>query len=194
MTNELSKQHVSLFEQIKQIDANGNEFWSARDLSKVLEYSEYRHFLPVIKRAKEACNNSGQEASDHFEDILDMITTGKTAQRKVDSVKLSRYACYLIVQNANSQKEEMSFAESYFTTWNTEHIVHPSSIKRLIFSINDIPVILDRDLAKLYHISASLKDLGKKPVVSEVEPWFAFSKMDANVLEMLNLLKIKINE
>lgn len=67
------KQPNSLFEQIKQVDEHGNEFWSARDLSKALEYSEYRHFLPVIERAKEACNNSGELLSHHFEDILDMI-------------------------------------------------------------------------------------------------------------------------
>lgn len=70
-------------------------------MAKVLKYSEYRHFTPVVNRVKEACNNSGFSIADHFEDTLEMITTGKTAQREVESVKLSRYVCYLIVQNAH---------------------------------------------------------------------------------------------
>ncbi len=70
MAKGIIKTALTVFEQIKQTDNNGNEFWSARDLSKVLEYSEYRHFIPVIDRAKEACENSGQLISHHFEDIL----------------------------------------------------------------------------------------------------------------------------
>lgn len=114
MSNELSHKHNNLFEEIKHTDENGNEYWSARDLSKVLEYSEYRHFLPVIERAKEACANSGQEVANHFEDILEMINLGKTAQREVESVKLSRYACYLIVQNADPGKEVVALGQTYF--------------------------------------------------------------------------------
>ncbi len=114
MTKELNNKHLSLFEQIRQIDENGNEFWSARDLSKVLEYSEYRHFIPVTERAKEACTNSGQHIDDHFEDILEMVNIGSGAQRKTESVKLSRYACYLIVQNADPGKEVVALGQTYF--------------------------------------------------------------------------------
>ncbi|MEA4936292.1 MAG: DNA damage-inducible protein D [Paludibacter sp.] len=114
MNKQINKPLISVFEQIKHIDENGNEFWSARELSKVLEYSEYRHFLPAIVRAKEACFNSGQKILDHFEDILDMITTGKTAKREVESVKLSRYACYLIVQNADPNKQIVALGQTYF--------------------------------------------------------------------------------
>jgi len=92
MENNLSKRAQNIFEQIRRLDENGNEFWSARDLGKVLEYSEYRHFIPVVEKAKEACKNSGQSVFDHFEDILDMIELGKGAKREVNSVKLSRYA------------------------------------------------------------------------------------------------------
>lgn len=102
---ELEKQHISIFEQIKQIDKNGIEYWTSRDMAKVLEYSEYRHFVPVVERAKEACKNSDQVIDDHFEDIIDMIEIGKGGKRPVESVKLSRYACYLIVQNADPSKE-----------------------------------------------------------------------------------------
>ena len=114
MENKLSKRAQNIFEQIRQEDENGNEFWSARDLGKVLEYSEYRHFVPVIDRAKEACKNSGLTVSDHFEDILDMIELGKGAKRSVDSIKLSRYACYLIVQNADPSKEIVAIGQTYF--------------------------------------------------------------------------------
>ncbi len=76
MKKEISNQSIGLFEQIKRTDENGNEFWSARDLSRALEYSEYRHFLPVVERAKEACVKSNQNIIDHFEDILEMVTIG----------------------------------------------------------------------------------------------------------------------
>jgi DNA-damage-inducible protein D len=73
MNNASSNNNQTIFEQIKNLDENGNEFWGARKLSKILEYSEYRHFLPVIERAKEACKNSGQEIKNHFEDYLEMV-------------------------------------------------------------------------------------------------------------------------
>ena len=96
--NHLINSQKSVFEQIKHIDENGIEYWSAREMAKVLEYSEYRHFLLVIEKAKEACINSNGELSDHFEDILEMVQIGSGAKRPLPSVKLSRYACYLIVQ------------------------------------------------------------------------------------------------
>ena len=114
MENNLSKRAQNIFEQIRQVDENGNEYWSARDLGKVLEYSEFRHFIPVIDRAKEACKNSGLLVSDHFEDILDMIELGKGAKRSVESIKLSRYACYLIVQNADPSKKIVATGQTYF--------------------------------------------------------------------------------
>ena len=101
MKKEVEKSNLSAFEQIRQTDSNGNEYWSARNIAKTLEYSEYRHFLPVIEKAKEACENSGQNAHNHFEDILEMVSIGSRAEREIESVKLSRYACYLIVQNAD---------------------------------------------------------------------------------------------
>ena len=114
MAKELSKQGLNLFEQIKQLDETGNEYWTSRSLAKVLAYSEYRHFIPAVERAKEACKNSGQNVSDHFEDILEMIPTAKTAKRQVESIKLSRYACYLIVQNADPSKEVVALGQTYF--------------------------------------------------------------------------------
>ncbi len=81
MENKLSKQPNTLFEQIKQTDNNDNEWWSGRQLGKVLEYSEYRHFKPVIEKAKEACLNSAQKVSDHFEDFLEMVDIGSGAKK-----------------------------------------------------------------------------------------------------------------
>jgi DNA-damage-inducible protein D len=114
MAEELQRTDLSIFEQIRREDDRGNEYWSARDLAKALEYSEYRHFLPVIERAKEACRNSSQLVADHFEDMLEMVAIGSSAWRKIDSVKLSRYACYLVVQNADPGKEVVAFGQTYF--------------------------------------------------------------------------------
>ena len=104
----------SIFEQIKHVDENGAEYWSARDMAKVLEYSEYRHFKQVVEKAKEACANSQYKVEDHFEDILEMIEIGKGGKRPLESVKLSRYACYLIVQNADPSKKVVANGQTYF--------------------------------------------------------------------------------
>ena len=109
----MSEQHKP-FEQLKQIDQNGVEYWSARALSKLLGYSEYRHFQPVLAKAKEACLSSGQDAADHFEDILAMVTIGSGAQRELPDVKLSRYACYLVVQNGDPSKPVIAAGQTYF--------------------------------------------------------------------------------
>ena len=114
MKSNIQNTTNTIFEQIKEIDENGNEFWGARKLSKILEYSEFRHFLPVIERAKEACSNSDQPVSDHFEDYLEQINFGKGAKKEMESVKLSRFACYLIVQNADPSKEVVAQGQTYF--------------------------------------------------------------------------------
>ena len=104
----------NIFETIKRINEYQSEYWSSRDLAKVLEYSEYRHFLPVIEKAKESCRNSGQVIHNHFEDVLDMVKIGSGAERSVDTVYLSRYACYLIVQNSDPSKEVVALGQTYF--------------------------------------------------------------------------------
>jgi DNA-damage-inducible protein D len=114
MGNKLSNSNQTVFEQIKKIDENRNEYWTASDLSKVLEYSEFRHFKPVIDKAKEACKNSGYAVADHFEDMLGMVSIGSGAEREIDDVKLSRYASYLIVQNADPAKSIVALGQTYF--------------------------------------------------------------------------------
>lgn len=105
---------MSIFEEIKHVDKNGVEYWMARDLNKLLEYSEYRHFLPVIEKAKTSAQNSGEVVHNHFEDILEMVTIGSGAQRERDNIKLDRYACYLIVQNSDPSKGAVALGQAYF--------------------------------------------------------------------------------
>ena len=111
---DISSRHHKTFEQIRQFDAAGNEFWLARALSKVLDYSEFRHFLPVVDRAKEACRNSGHSVEDHFEDILEMVEIGSGARRELPNVRLTRYACYMIVQNGDPGKPVIANGQTYF--------------------------------------------------------------------------------
>ena len=111
---EKNNSNFLTFEGVKKTNADGGEFWTARELFKLLEYSEYRHFRPVIEKAKEACCNSGYEVSDHFEDLLDMVVIGSGAKRKLENVRLSRYACYLIVQNGDPSKEVIANGQTYF--------------------------------------------------------------------------------
>lgn len=112
--SRVAKQHHATFEGIRQQDEDGNEFWQARVLGKVLDYSEHRHFLSVIERAREACRKSGQPEADHFEDVLEMVEIGSGARRELPDVRLSRYACYLIVQNGDPSKTVIANGQSYF--------------------------------------------------------------------------------
>jgi DNA-damage-inducible protein D len=114
MANEIEKTRHATFESIRRVNQFGQDFWSARELGKILGYSEYRNFLPVIEKAKEACKKSGHIVQDHFVDYHEMIDIGKGAQREMPSVSLSRYACYLIVQNADPSKEIVALGQTYF--------------------------------------------------------------------------------
>ena len=116
MTGELQKPngHISPFEQIKRVNETGNEYWSSREFAQVLGYTDYRNFEQVIHKARVACFNSGQRVEDHFVEFTEMITIGKGGQRSVSVTLLSRYACYLIVQNADPSKEIVALGQSYF--------------------------------------------------------------------------------
>ena len=151
----------TVFEQIKQIDKIKNEFWSARTLSKVLEYSEYRHFLPVIERAKEACKNSGQKVIDHFEDSLEMVEIGSNAFREVETVKLSRYACYLIVQNADPTKEVVALGQTYFTIQTRIQEISSMDAYNQLKTENERRLFLRNELSKHnIQLAAAAKDAG----------------------------------
>lgn len=103
-----------IFERIKHIDEYGQEFWYARELQPVLEYSQWRRFSEAIDRAKLACENSGFPTADHFADVGKMVPLGSGAERNIDDVMLSRYACYLIVMNGDPRKEVIALGQTYF--------------------------------------------------------------------------------
>jgi len=102
------------FETIKRLDENGKEYWSSRDLAKILEYPDYRKFLNVIDKAKVACENSGEVIHNHFVHMDEMVQIGSGAERPVDTIYLSRYACYLIVQNSDPTKVVIAKGQTYF--------------------------------------------------------------------------------
>ncbi|MBZ0270666.1 DNA damage-inducible protein D [bacterium] len=112
--NDGIQEQKSPFERIKRINDAGIEFWSSREFAVVLEYGDYRNFEGVIEKAKLACFNSGQRLDDHFVDVTEMIEIGKGGQRAVRTVLLSRYACYLAIQNADPKKEIVALGQTYF--------------------------------------------------------------------------------
>ena len=114
MAKEISKNALSVFEQIKQTDEKGNEFWAARQLARALEYTDFRNFLSVIEKAKEACKNSEQLVESHPVEFNEMVSIGSGTEREMNSYKLSRYACYLVVQNADPTKEVIALGQTYF--------------------------------------------------------------------------------
>lgn len=106
--------HLSPFEAIRRIAEEGQEYWSARELGKLLGYTEYRKFKNAIQKAEIACENSGQVVVDHFAHVSEMVAIGSGAKRGVEDVFLSRYACYLLVENADPSKPIVALGQAYF--------------------------------------------------------------------------------
>lgn len=125
--NEISKYNEIIFENIKHIDEYGNEFWYARELSKALEYKDWRNFLKVLNKAKKASENSGIVVNDNFVQVDKTIEIGNKVKRNIIDYELSRYACYLIIQNADSNKERVSLCKTYFAI---------QTRKRELYSLN----------------------------------------------------------
>lgn len=114
MEEKIQKYQENIFESIKHIDEDGVEYWEARELMKALEYTKWQNFKKSIDRAKISCKLSKNEMSEHFTDISKVLIVGNSATMKVDDYKLSRYACYLIVQNGDSRKKEIALGQTYF--------------------------------------------------------------------------------
>ena len=112
--NEIKEYNEKVFEDIKHMDENGNEYWLARELQNVLGYHQWRSINDLIERAKTACQESKYNMDDHFAVKHKKIKLAKGAQRNVVDYKLSRYACYLIVMNGNPKKEIIALAQTYF--------------------------------------------------------------------------------
>jgi len=112
--NKIKEYNETIFENIKHIDEYGNEYWSARELQDVLEYAQWRRFNEVINRAIISCDNSKLEINDHFAKVGKMVGIGSKTSRSIEDYKLSRYACYLIVQNSDPRKEVVALGQTYF--------------------------------------------------------------------------------
>ncbi len=129
---------VSPFEAIRKVAEDGSEYWSARELYKLLGYSRWEKFQNAIEQAQKACGNSGQAVSDHFHLQVQLIKAGKGARRALEDYTLSRYACYLIVQNADPSKPIVALGQTYFMVQTRrqeladELAVLPENQKRLI--------------------------------------------------------------
>ena len=112
--NEIKEYTEKMFENIKHIDENGNEYWSARELQNVLQYKEWRKFEGVINKAKKACENSNIKVFEQFVGSDKLSKRANNTVVKIGDYKLSRYACYLVAQNGDSRKEVIALAQTYF--------------------------------------------------------------------------------
>ena len=112
--NNLKAEEYKNFEKIKKIREDGTEYWNARELSEVLQYKKWENFAKVIDRAKLACQNSGFKIDDHFPEVRKMVEIGSNTTRELLDYELSRYGCYLIVQNGDPRKEVIALGQTYF--------------------------------------------------------------------------------
>ena len=159
--NELEKINVTIFESIKHVDDDGNEYWYARELQKVLEYTQWRKFNGVIEKAMNTCKASNYVVLDHFAGAGKMINLGKGGQREVFDYKLSRYACYLIAQNGDSRKKVIALAQTYFAIQTRKQELLEEEYNSLT---EDEKRFYQRDLTKKgnYSLNQTAKKAGVK--------------------------------
>ena len=141
----------SPFEKIKRISEDGYEYWSARDLSKLLEYTQWRNFENVISKAKISCKNNNEDINNHFADVSDMVKIGSGAEREVDDYRLSRFACYLIVQNADPSKINVALGQAYFAIKTRQKELIEEDQARLIQSEEDTKRLFLREQMKTHN-------------------------------------------
>jgi DNA-damage-inducible protein D len=153
---------IATFEDAAQTDDAGNEFWDARDLQKLLDYVDYRNFLGAVEKAKEACKITGISVEDHFVDATDMVEIGSGATREVATIKLSRYACYLVAQNGDPRKQPIAFAQTYFAIQTRKQEIEDEDVAQFRPMPEDEKRILLRDEIKEHnkHLASAAKAAG----------------------------------
>jgi len=152
---------IAAFEDAARVTEEGEEYWTGRDLAGLLEYAEYRNFLTIVEKAKAACAATGVPPEDHFVDVTDMVEIGSGAKREVENLHLSRYACYLTAQNADSRKRAVAFAQTYFAI---------QTRRQELADRQGIPVPLSEDEKRVFlrnqirehnrHLSSAAKEAG----------------------------------
>ena len=159
--NELKEYTEKLFENIKHIDENGNEYWLARELMPLLEYNKWERFSNAIEYAKTSCIKSGYNVSDHFPEVGKLVQIGSKTNRKLKDYKLSRYACYLIVQNSDSRKEAIALGQTYFAIQTRKQELNE---KEYIELSEDEKRFYQRDLTRKgnYSLNIAARNAGVK--------------------------------
>jgi len=161
MTNQnITEQHKASFDSLRQLDEAGNEYWSARSLAPLLDYQDWRNFLLVVSKAKKACEKSERAIEDHFGDITKMVEIGSGAKRELPDVKLSRYACYLVVQNGDPTKPVIANGQTYFAIQTRkQELAEDQTFASL--SEDDKRLAIRRELATHNkYLAAAAKDAG----------------------------------
>lgn len=157
--------NITIFEDIKHLNSFGQEYWSARELFSVLDYIKWDKFINVIEKAKLSCKNSGQEPDDHFPRVEKMVEIGSGAKRDIGDIHLSRYACYLIIQNADPSKEVVAVGQTYFAFQTRKQEVLESHFGE-IQNEEEKRIFLRKEMA--LH-NKKLADAAKNAGV--IEPW-----------------------
>jgi DNA-damage-inducible protein D len=161
MTDQrIAKTHHATFEGIRQLDDSDAEFWLARELAPLLDYPQWRNFVPVLEKAREACHNSGQPVQNHFADVRKMVEIGSGALREVEDVRLSRYACYLVVQNGDPSKPVIANGQTYFAAQaRRQELADDAKFAQL--GENDKRLAIRNELATHNkHLAAAAKEAG----------------------------------
>ncbi len=157
---KIGAQPQAAFDGIRHLDDKGNAYWLGRQLAPLLDYPQWRNFLPVLEKAREACNNSGQQVADHFADMRKMVDIGSGAQREVEDVRLSRYACYLIVQNGDPSKLVIANGQTYFA-YQTRRQELADAAQLAQLSEDDKRLAIRNELTTHNkHLAAAAKDAG----------------------------------
>ena len=160
-TNKVSKNTNKNFDEIKHIDENGVEYWYARELMPILQYSNWQNFEKIIEKAKISCENSDISMFDHFTDVNKTIKMPKGATKVINDYKLSRYACYLIAQNGDSRKKVIALAQTYFAVQTRKQEINEKEYSMLT---EDEKRFYQRDLTRKgnYSLNIAAKKAGVK--------------------------------